>query len=121
MIQENSFIQSVTNNGSRESLSNMPWTNGDVAKFVNAEEADVNGNKFVRVETADGSFVSANALLRRGNGIDYQTDKLEDAAKKLFAAISSGEGLTLTFKKVFKADNNSGGKTTYYRFNDKKL
>ena len=121
MINENAFIESVTANGTRESLSNTPWTSGDVAKFVNLEEGDVDGNKFIRVETADGGFVSANALLRRGNGIDYQTNDLKEAAKKLFAAVSAAEGLTVTFKKVFKADNNNGGKTTYYRVNDIKL
>ncbi len=121
MIQENFFVQNVTNDGKRETLSNMPWTAGDVAKFVDTSEGNVEGNAFVKVETSDGAFVSANGLLRRGNGIDYGTDSLEEAAKKLYSAISSDEGLTLTFKKVFKADNNRGTKTTYYRFNDIKL
>lgn len=122
-IEKDLFVSAATNNGQRDSLSNMPWTKGDVAKFVDAEKRSIGeqGNEFVAVMTADGSFVSANALLRRGNGINYQTDSLKEASEKLFDAINSADGLTLRFSKVYKSDNNNGGKTTYYRFEEKTL
>lgn len=123
MINENEFVdvivaRNAAGEATRTTLANMPWCVGDKPKFTDLEKRTIgaNGNEFVAAVTADGGFVSANALLRRGNGINYGTADLSEAAKKLYAAINSAEGLTLEIAKTFKADNNQGSKTTYYRF-----
>lgn len=124
MIEITSFKKLVCTNADgskREELAAMPLAQGDVLKLTDIEEREVNGNKFAACTTADGQMLSANALLRRGNGIAFGTNNMEEAAQKLFGAIGSESGLTVTVAKVFRSESASGNKRNNYRFNSIQL
>lgn len=62
-------------------------------------------------------MLSANSVLRRGNGISFGTNNLDEAADKLFNAIGSENGLTLTIAKVYRSESATGIRRNNYRFN----
>lgn len=120
MIEINSFKKLVGTNADgskREELAAMPLAQGDVLKLTDIEEREVNGAKFAALTTADGQMLSANSLLRRGNGISYGTNNMDEAAEKLFGAVGSEQGLTVTIAKVYRSESASGIKRNNYRFN----
>ena len=66
-------------------------------------------------------MISANQVLRSGNGIDFGTKDLKQAAEKLFDAVNSASGLTLTIAKTYKSTSAAGNIRNNYRFNSIKL
>ena len=92
-MKKNEFVTMVTvvNGEKRETLAVSPLAVGDTLKLVKTEPRDVNGNQFVALLTSDDQMISANQVLRSGNGIDFGTKNLEEAAGKLFDAINSAQ------------------------------
>lgn len=120
MIQVNDFIGLVSTNvdgTKRTELAAQPLAVGDVLKLTAIEERDVNGTKFAALLTADGQMLSGNAVLRRGNGINFGTTEMQEAAEKVYNAVNSAAGLTLTIVKVYRSESASGIKRNNYRFN----
>lgn len=120
MIEINDFKSLVGTNadGSKRSeLAAQPLTVGDTLKLVKIETREVNGNKFAALYTADDQMMSANAVLRRGNGINFGTTDMEEAAEKVYNAVNSAAGLTLTIAKTYRSESASGIKRNNYRFN----
>lgn len=120
MIEINDFKSLVGTNAdgsARTELAAQPLTTGDVLKLTDIETREVNGNKFAALTTADGQMISANAVLRRGNGINFGTQNLQEAADKVFAAVGSQNGLTLTIAKVYRSESATGLRRNNYRFN----
>ena len=117
-MEKNEFIGLVTvvNGQKRETLAVTPLTAGDVLKLTKCEERDVNGNKFVALLTDDEQMISANQVLRTGNGLNFGTKSLEEAAGKLFDAVGSAAGLTLEIIKTYKSESSTGNIRTNYRF-----
>lgn len=101
----------------RTELVAMPLAVGDTLKLTSIEEREVGENKFAACVTADGQMLSANSILRRGNGISFGTDKMDEAADKVYNAINSESGLTLTIAKVYRSESASGLRRNNYRFN----
>ena len=124
MIKIDEFKNLVTSNADgtkRTELAVMPITVGDTLKITNIEPRDVNGTPFAAAISSDGNFISANALLRRGNGINFQTTNLEQAAEKLYNAVKAAGGLTLKVAKVYRSESASGYKRNNYCFEPKEL
>ena len=120
MIEINDFKSLVGTNAdgsARTELAAQPLAVGDVLKLTDIETREVNGNKFAALLTSDGQMISANAVLRRGNGINFGTQSLPEAADKVFAAVGSANGLTLTIAKVYRSESASGLRRNNYRFN----
>ena len=120
MIEINSFKNIVCKNADgsqRSELAALPLAVGDVLKLTDIEEREVHGNKFAALTTADGNMISANAVLRRGNGITFGTNNMEEAAGKVYDAVKGENGLTLTIAKVYRSESASGLKRNNYRFN----
>lgn len=122
-MKKNEFVTMVTvvNGEKRETLAVSPLAVGDTLKLVKTEPRDVNGNQFVALLTSDDQMISANQVLRSGNGIDFGTKNLEEAAGKLFDAINSAAGLSLTIAKSYKTTSAAGNLRNNYRFNSVKL
>lgn len=122
-MKKNEFVTMVTvvNGEKRETLAVSPLAVGDTLKLVKTEPRDVNGNQFVALLTSDDQMISANQVLRSGNGIDFGTKNLEEAAGKLFDAINSAAGLSLTIAKSYKTTSAAGNIRNNYRFNSVKL
>lgn len=118
-MEKNEFIEMVTvvNGQTRDTLAVSPLAVGDVLKLTKSEPRDVNGNKFVALVTDDDQMISANQVLRNGNGINFGTKDLKAAAEKLFDAVNSASGLTLTIAKTYKSTSASGNLRNNYRFN----
>ena len=118
-MKKNEFIDMVTvvNGQTRETLAVSPLAVGDVLKLTKSESRDVNGNKFIALCTDDDQMISANQVLRSGNGINFGTKNLAEAAGKLFDAINSASGLTLTIAKTYKSTSANGNVRNNYRFN----
>lgn len=118
-MKKNEFIEMVTvvNGQTRETLAVSPLAVGDVLKLTKSEPRDVNGNKFVALLTDDEQMISANQVLRSGNGINFGTKDLKAAAEKLFDAVNSASGLTLTIAKTYKSTSATGNIRNNYRFN----
>ena len=111
----------VVNGVTRDTLAISPLAVGDVLKLSKSEAREVNGNKFVALCTDDDQMISANQVLRSGNGIDFGTKDLKQAAEKLFDAVNSASGLTLTIAKTYKSTSAAGNIRNNYRFNSIKL
>ena len=122
-MQKNDFIEMVTvvNGQTRDTLAVSPLAVGDSLKLTKTETRDVNGNKFVALLTDDEQMISANQVLRSGNGIDFGTKDLKVAAEKLFDAVNSASGLTLTIAKTYRSTSSTGNLRNNYRFNAIKL
>ena len=120
-MQKNDFIEMVTVGQTRDTLAVSPLAVGDVLKLTKSEPRDVNGNKFVALLTDDEQMISANQILRSGNGIDFGTKDLKVAAEKLFDAVNSASGLTLTIAKTYRSTSSTGNLRNNYRFNAIKL
>ena len=122
-MQKNEFIEMVTvvNGQTRDTLAVSPLAAGDVLKLTKTEPRDVNGNTFVALTTDTDQMISANQVLRLGNGIDFGTKDLKEAAEKLFDAVNSAAGLTLTIAKAYKSTSSTGNLRNNYRFNAVKL
>lgn len=122
-MEKNEFIELVTvvNGQTRETLAVSPLAVGDVLKLTKCDAAEVNGNQFVALRTDDDQMISANQVLRSGNGIDFGTKDLKAAAEKLFDAVNSASGLTLTIAKTYKSTSAAGNIRNNYRFNSIKL
>ncbi len=122
-MEKNEFIELVTvvNGVTRDTLAISPLAVGDVLKLSKSEAREVNGNKFVALCTDDDQMISANQVLRSGNGIDFGTKDLKAAAEKLFDAVNSASGLTLTIAKTYKSTSAAGNIRNNYRFNSIKL
>lgn len=124
MIEISDFKKLVGTNADgsqRTELAAQPLAVGDVLKLTAVEEREVNGNKFAALTTADGQMLSANAILRRGNGIDFGTSNIEEAAEKVYNKVYGESGLTLTIAKTYRSESASGLKRNNYRFNAIKL
>lgn len=120
MIEISDFKNLVGTNAdgsARTELAVQPLVEGDVLKLTSIEEKDINGNKFAALTTKDGQMISANSVLRRGNGINFGTTAMNEAAEKVFNAINSANGLSLTIAKIYRSENASGIKRNNYRFN----
>lgn len=120
MIEISNFKSLVGTNAdgsARTELAAQPLAVGDVLKLTAIEEREVNGNKFAALLTADGQMMSANSILRRGNGINFGTTAMEEAAEKVYNAVNSASGLTVTIAKVYRSESASGIKRNNYRFN----
>lgn len=120
MIEISNFKSLVGTNAdgsARTELAAQPLAVGDVLKLTAIEEREVNGNKFAACVTADGQMLSANSILRRGNGISFGTTVMDEAAEKVYNAINSESGLTVTIAKVYRSESASGLKRNNYRFN----
>lgn len=122
-MEKNDFIELVTivNGQTRDTLAVSPLAVGDSLKLTKTEPRDVNGNKFVALLTDDEQMISANQVLRSGNGIDFGTKDLKVAAEKLFDAVNSASGLTLTIAKTYRSTSSTGNLRNNYRFNAVKL
>ena len=118
-MEKNEFIEMVTvvNGQTRDTLAVSPLAVGDVLKLTKSEAREVNGNKFVALTTDDDQMISANQVLRSGNGINFGTKDLKAAADKLFDAVNSAAGLTLTIAKTYKSTSANGNVRNNYRFN----
>jgi len=112
-----SLVGTNADGSKRTELAAQPLATGDVLKLTDAEEREVNGVPFVALTTADGQMLSANSVLRRGNGISFGTNNLDEAADKLFNAVGSENGLTLTIAKVYRSESATGIRRNNYRFN----
>lgn len=121
-MERNDFVKNASANG-RTTLANMPHAVGDSLKFTKIEERTIEGtgNKFNALVTDDDRFISANAALRSGNGINYGTRNMEEAAGKLFDAVYSAEGLNLTIAKIWRSESATGNRNNNYRFNSVEL
>lgn len=120
MIEINDFKSLVGTNvdgSKRTELAAQPLTTGDTLKFTKIESREVNGNKFAALYTDDEQMISANAVLRRGNGINFGTSNMEEAAEKVYNAVNSAAGLTLTIAKTYRSESASGLNRNNYRFN----
>ena len=120
MIEISEFKSLVGTNAdgsARTELAAQPLAVGDVLKLTGIEEREVNGNKFAALTTDDGQMLSGNALLRRGNGINFGTNNLQEAAEKVYNAVQSATGLTVTIAKVYRSESATGLKRNNYRFN----
>lgn len=120
MIEINDFKSLVGTNvdgSKRTELAAQPLAVGDVLKITSIETREVNGKKFAALTTDDGQMLSGNAVLRRGNGINFGTNNMEEAAEKVYNAVNSAAGLTLTITKTYRSESASGLKCNNYRFN----
>lgn len=120
-MEKKEFIEMATVGGQRETLAVSPLAVGDTLKLTKMEVRDVNGNQFVALTTDDDQMLSANQVLRSGNGIDFGTKDLKAASAKVYDAVNSAAGLTLTIAKTYKSTSASGILRSNYRFNSIKL
>lgn len=116
-MKKNDFVAIATVAGSRETLAVSPLAVGDTLKLTKIEEREVNGNKFAALLTDEDQMISANQVLRTGNGINFGTKDLKAASEKLYDAVSAAGGLTLTIAKAYKTTSASGNVRNNYRFN----
>lgn len=117
-MERNDFIGFVSANN-RNELAVQPFAVGDTQKFTKIEKRSIagSGNEFMALVTDDGRVISANACLRIGNGINYGTRDMKEAAGHLYDAVNSAEGLTLTISKIWRSESASGNRSNNYRFN----
>lgn len=118
-MEKNAFVSAVTENGNE--MYGTPIAEGDVMVFTDIREHSVNGgNPFQALFTADEQFISANAFLRLGNGIQYQTPgDREKCAGELYDKVmgvtigtgrnrrTEGGGLKVTILKRWKTPSSS--------------
>ena len=118
-MNKNDFVKAVTvvNGQERTELAISPLAEGDTLVLKKHEQRDVDGNKFVALLTDDDRMISANQVLRIGNGINFGTKDLKVAAGKLYDKVSSANGLSLTINKSYKTVSASGTPRNNYRFN----
>lgn len=118
-MNKNDFVNAVivVNGQERTTLAVSPLAEGDTLVLKRTEQRDVEGNKFVALLTDDDRMISANQVLRIGNGINFGTKDLKEAAKKLYDKVSSETGLPLTINKSYKTISASGNPRNNYRFN----
>lgn len=118
-MNKNDFVKAVTvvNGQERKELAVSPLAEGDTLVLKKHEERDIDGNKFIALLTDDDRMISANQVLRIGNGINFGTKDLKVAAGKLYDKVSSATGLPLTINKSYKTTSASGNIRNNYRFN----
>ncbi len=121
VVREASILRSMCNNPDLwvKILVDMSFLKvGDTITLNNVLIRQLpTGEHYCLFATKDGHEINPFKLLRRGNGINFDTNNLEEAAGKLYDEVMGEGGLTLTVAKIYKSESQSGSVRLNYRFN----
>lgn len=75
-----------------------------------------NGKSYCVCVTKDGRLIHPATLVRRGNGIPWDTNSFEEACEHLFNWVCSAEGMVLSIAKIYQNEAPDGAIRLNFRF-----